>query len=665
MSCRAARLLCASFLLSSASVYAQDVSSDPPAHISWVEGSAVLERDGQPDAAPANMPLLAGDRVRTSAGRVEILFADGSTLHLDERTTVDFQSDDLVRLLEGRVRLSIPGRGRVRYRIDAPSGAATIEAPGEYRVSILEDRADPEIELAVIRGTAVLSTDAGETPLGAGQRALARGGSAPSYAYAFNSAAWDGFDRWSESRRDQRLGMASPYLPEEVRPYAASFARTGNWRYESSYGYVWYPSVAAAWRPYSNGRWVSLRPYGWTWVGADPWAWPTHHYGRWGISAGSWFWIPGRSWAPAWVSWAYSPGYVSWCPLGWNNRPVVQIVNVYGGGRDHWRAWTAVPERRFAAGYDVRRVMARDTDLRAARPFVERERGPEPRQYAVPRASAPIRIAGTAAGRRATSPVYTNLEPGGSRVGAAPSRTMVGPSRQAPVPARAGERAPVYSREQPTGGVGTGATAVRRGDPGGMTDTRDSSLDVRPRAGAPAAANPPTYDNRIRSGAPASGLPIYQSRERSRTAPSYGSAPAPPSYGAPAANSPRAVPREMPQDRSPGPDPRTSPPAPADVRPSAPGGLPARSPYGPQDDGRRAPEGRAPSAGAEPIGRAVPRGGVDRPSPGPAPGSGPGADRSTPSRGPAPGADRRGPDRPSPGAAAPEGGHSRSGGRGR
>ena len=52
------------------------------AHVSFVDGSAVLERDGQRDSAPANMPLLAGDRLRTQNGRVEILFADNSTLHL-------------------------------------------------------------------------------------------------------------------------------------------------------------------------------------------------------------------------------------------------------------------------------------------------------------------------------------------------------------------------------------------------------------------------------------------------------------------------------------------------------------------------------------------------------------------------------------------------------
>ena len=61
----------------------------------------MLERDGQPDASPTNMPLLSGDRVRTDGGRVEILFVDGSALHLDANTTVDFQSDELVRLMDG------------------------------------------------------------------------------------------------------------------------------------------------------------------------------------------------------------------------------------------------------------------------------------------------------------------------------------------------------------------------------------------------------------------------------------------------------------------------------------------------------------------------------------------------------------------------------------
>ena len=213
MPCRVARLFCATLLLTFATAAAaEDVSSEPPAHVSYVDGGAVLERDGQPDTSLENMPILAGDRIRTERGRVEVLFADGSTLHLDANTTVDFQSDELVRLLDGRVRLSIPGPDRqVNYRVDARRRL------GEYRRSpastacrcVRGDR-DAEVELMVLRGAAELVNDQGRTPLRAGQRAAARVDAAPSYAYAFNSASWDAFDRWSEARRDQRLGVSTP-----------------------------------------------------------------------------------------------------------------------------------------------------------------------------------------------------------------------------------------------------------------------------------------------------------------------------------------------------------------------------------------------------------------------------------------------------------------------
>ncbi|MBA3298105.1 MAG: FecR domain-containing protein [Acidobacteria bacterium] len=386
-----------------------------PAHISVVEGSATLERDGRTDEAPGNMPLLAGDRLRTRAGRVEILFADGGTLHLDHNTTIDLQSDELVRLIDGRVRLSIPGPARaVAYRIDAPHAWLQIAEPGEYRAALVQGM---EFEAAVLRGRAELINEDGRTPLRAGERAFARANAAPSYAYVFNSAAWDGFDRWSEARRADRLGLSAQYLADEVRPYAGTLDRHGSWRYESSYGYVWYPRVDDGWRPYYQGRWATLPSYGWTWIGTDAWAWPTHHYGRWGVSSGTWFWIPGRTWGPAWVSWASAPGYVSWCPLGWNNRPVVQIVNINGHrGYDPWRAWTVVPQRHFGGDYVHRRVVS-GTYLNASsrNAFSHRDSAPRVVGYAVPRASVPIRLAGTDSVRRGSTPLLSNRGEGAAR----------------------------------------------------------------------------------------------------------------------------------------------------------------------------------------------------------------------------------------------------------
>jgi hypothetical protein len=407
-----ALLVCLWALPSSAQ---EPVATDPPAHISVVDGSAVLERDGRTDADVLSMPLLAGDRVRTQAGRVEVLFADGSTLHLDEHTLVDFQSDEVVRLLGGRVRLNVTGQSReVAYRIDAPSAWVQISNPGEYRVALL--RGD-EVELAVLRGSAELVNEQGRSAVAAGERTYARAQAAPSPAYVFNSAAWDSFDRWSEARRDQRLGVSAQYLPDDVQPYAPTFATYGTWRQEPAYGYVWYPRVQAGWRPYHHGRWVSLRPYGWTWVGGDPWGWPTHHYGRWGFTAGNWFWIPGRSWAPAWVSWAYAPGYVSWCPLGWNSRPVFGFSASYYGGRryDPWVAWSVLPRHHFTSAYvNVSRYPLVRVDPRLHNAFVINRRGPDV-NFAINRSAVPIRTAGRSAAWRNDGGARNSSSDGGPR----------------------------------------------------------------------------------------------------------------------------------------------------------------------------------------------------------------------------------------------------------
>lgn len=665
MSCRVVRLVCAIALLVAAPARAQ-TASEPPAHVSFVDGGALLERDGQPDASPENMPILAGDRLRTESGRLEVLFADGSTLHLDASTTVDFESDALVRLLAGRVRLAIPGsRNEVEYRIDAPAASVSIEAPGEYRVSVQRTAPEPEVELEVLRGSAELVNDEGRTPLRAGQRATARAHLAPSYAYAFNSASWDAFDRWSEARRDQRLGVSTQYLPQEIRPYAASFDRDGAWRYETSYGYVWYPTVSVGWRPYRDGRWVSLRPYGWTWVGADVWDWPTHHYGRWGLSDSAWFWIPGRDWAPAWVSWAYAPGYVSWCPLGWDNRAVVQIVSAPGRGYEPWRAWTAVADRHFGRG-NVHDVGVRHVDP-GPRGFVARESAPEARDYAVPRSAAPIRIAGTGAPRRAGSPVYTNLEPGASRVAGGPSRTVVGPSRSAAgIPERsAGEqRDRAYAVPRAAGSNATSQPAPHAADASSATLGRDGvSAPAAPTNGVrrdrwPASPSmpgtairrvdsPSGETGRARTDEGRPGSPVETPRpsgERSRPAPyEY------PQYGGP----PRAVPREGPAYRpAPAPPENGSsngtaahPPVPSthDTRPhDAP---PAYG--GPAPADRRAPEHPPDS-----VGHAVPR-----------PESR--GDHPAPESRPSGGVERRAPAADRPAGTASGDGRPRSGGRGR
>ena len=92
----------------------------------------------------------------------------------------------------------------------------------------------------------------------------------------------------------------------------------GNWIEAGEYGYCWQPSVAVSnskWRPYSDGYWA-YTDVGWTWVSYEDFGWATYHYGRWTrLRDRGWFWVPGREWGPAWVSWRTGGDYVGWAPL--------------------------------------------------------------------------------------------------------------------------------------------------------------------------------------------------------------------------------------------------------------------------------------------------------------------------------------------------------------
>jgi hypothetical protein len=113
----------------------------------------------------------------------------------------------------------------------------------------------------------------------------------------------------------------------------------GSWVEVADYGYCWQPSVAVSnskWRPYSDGYWA-YTDVGWTWVSYEDFGWATYHYGRWTrLRDRGWFWVPGREWGPAWVSWRTGGDYVGWAPLpprgggevDYDNRPINGQVDV-------------------------------------------------------------------------------------------------------------------------------------------------------------------------------------------------------------------------------------------------------------------------------------------------------------------------------------------------
>ena len=647
-------------------------SDEIPAHLSVVEGTATLERDGRVERAEPNLILLAGDRLSTDRGRLEILFADGSAVAADEFTTIDVLDAALMRLSTGQVRVTIArATGAVEYRIDTVAGSAQLLTPGEFKVALLNaDSAYAEVDLTVMRGSAELANQYGRTRVRAGTHAVARADAAPSLPYAANSAAWSDFDGWAEAQQDARLGYSSArYLPSELHYNAGVFDRHGSWAYEPAYStYVWYPQVGAGWRPYSAGRWSFVARFGYVWVGVDRWSWPTHHYGRWGVNAGRWYWIPGRRWGPAWVSWASAPGYVGWCPLGFDNRPVFSVTSITVNYYQPHFGWTVLPRQSFGHNVIVtdHRVGPRRAVPREWSQFAEQQAAPAPPNVAMRTAQgAPLRspsAARTALRRDGTAPATARSAattpdlragtPAGGRTAVPATRG----SLQAPASATAGA---AVRRAQPSA-----PPTIAGATPGGRVaapTTRSTASGSR--VAAPAARSAATGPARTATSRTPGAV--------TRATPSTRSAPATAASGratsrsgvvtTPPATAPRGRTRggDLPQVIYGSPSRTTAPPA----RNPAPSGRPAVSRGGTPAAGSAAPvvRGRSVSStiGPSAPARTAPPGARRVGTPGrtttPAAGSNRGgASRVVVPRGAAPSAAGR--SRSGGGVAAPRGG---------
>jgi hypothetical protein len=474
-------------IASAPSARAQD-GAPPPAHISFVEGTATVDHDGESEPAVINFPVVEGDHIRTLNGRVEVTFPDGSSIAIDPDSDVEMLSAMRVRVLAGGI----------------------------------EHRPAPPV--------------------------------------------------------DPR-SQSTQYLPPDLQSYGPTLDQNGSWGYEASYGNVWYPTVGDDWRPYYDGYWAPVPRYGLTWIGAGAWAWPTHHYGRWGFAQSRWFWIPGRSWSTAWVSWGSAPGYVSWCPLGFDNRAVFALSV---GSYSRWNAWTVIPRDRFGIGhYSVRRYAVEPYRLASTTPFVLHRNapaltpgrvmavGPEPRNRgavgaAVPRGNSDYRGAN---GYRGAGDYRGGAvaQPRDSRGGAVaqPRANVIQPPATSYQSPTTGRRQPSYTNQQPVPGNQQRANQ----QPG---DNRAYRPDYAPRYSpsyTPNYTSPQTRD-RIRAGEPRPMTTPPAGRAEPRAIPRDSGPAAAPPASRPSYRDERQMPREQAPTRyEPRAVPRESRPA-AEPRPS-------------------------------------------------------------------------------------------------
>jgi hypothetical protein len=152
----------------------------------------------------------------------------------------------------------------------------------------------------------------------------------------------------TEPPRDEPAPPDTEPPQEEPTPesFNSALGPYGQWYFRASLNaWAWHPSAAAVgtdFRPYeTNGHWV-YSPEGWAFTSTLPFGWAVFHYGRWyQDDVYGWLWMPGDTWAPAWVDWREGGGYVGWAPL--------PPENVDTEGVDVSTEWCFVAAPFFAA----------------------------------------------------------------------------------------------------------------------------------------------------------------------------------------------------------------------------------------------------------------------------------------------------------------------------
>lgn len=119
-------------------------------------------------------------------------------------------------------------------------------------------------------------------------------------------------------KKNEKHSSILDYIPGIINAYADVDV---SW----DFFFVWQPSPSLsvgivagepqpAYVPYVHGRWI-YTDRGWYFRAPTYCEEVVHHYGRWCYNDDyGWIWLPGRVWAPSWVSWEEDDNYVGWAP---------------------------------------------------------------------------------------------------------------------------------------------------------------------------------------------------------------------------------------------------------------------------------------------------------------------------------------------------------------
>ena len=230
---------------------AQDPASlPPPVTLSHAEGRVEIAR--VPGVAPAQVPDLLdeGDRLLTADGRAELVFADGSLVHVDRDTDLHIENGARLRLVRGRVLVRTTPAGSP-LDLATPVGVVRFAPRGDYEIAVRD--LDGATVIAARAGHATLTQAERDVPIAADDELwLDPRGGEPRWTRV--GTRRDAFIDWAEARvAEMRTSSSSQPLPVELAAYAPTFEEYGQWDTLPVYGAAWFPRVGAGWRPYAQG----------------------------------------------------------------------------------------------------------------------------------------------------------------------------------------------------------------------------------------------------------------------------------------------------------------------------------------------------------------------------------------------------------------------------
>ena len=227
--------------------------------------------------------------------------------------------------------------------------------------------------------------------------------------------------------------------PSALTEFKPALDGHGQWVDDATYGTVWVPSeaeVGTDFVPYSTaGHWTYADDTNYVWVSDYSWGWAPFHYGRWAhVGHHGWVWIPGRTYAGAWVDWRYGDGYdyVGWAPMGpswyWSGGYALG----WGWG---WTPYYSYCHRDYLYNPYVGRHVVYGNDPRAreheshTRPYVAAAPGVGAGGAGGGRVAASPTVGGS--GRIAATPTVGHAGPPPSRLGIAPKMVVAPPTGNA------------------------------------------------------------------------------------------------------------------------------------------------------------------------------------------------------------------------------------------